>query len=80
MDWDLTRIPCSACAEFLQSRLDEEVSDLGFSTLPFRYAEISKVLLDVLVDSFLNIFHKLILFVYTVPQTISRIQIKYDLC
>ncbi|KAF9076996.1 Psf2-domain-containing protein [Rhodocollybia butyracea] len=41
--------------EFLQSRLDEEVSDLGFSMLPFRYAEISKVLLDVAPDDIQNI-------------------------
>lgn len=33
--------------EFLQSRLDEEVAEPGFSRLPFRYAEVSKVLLDV---------------------------------
>ncbi|KAE9395032.1 Psf2-domain-containing protein [Gymnopus androsaceus JB14] len=36
--------------EFLQSRLDEELSEPGFSQLPFRYAEVSKVLLDVAAD------------------------------
>ncbi|KAJ3732875.1 DNA replication complex GINS protein PSF2 [Lentinula guzmanii] len=35
--------------EFLQSRLDEEINEPGFSKLPFRYAEVSKLLLDVQV-------------------------------
>lgn len=37
----------SVFSDFLQSRLDEEVTEPGFSRLPFRYAEVSKVLLDV---------------------------------
>ncbi|KIK67795.1 hypothetical protein GYMLUDRAFT_238001 [Collybiopsis luxurians FD-317 M1] len=40
--------------EFLQARLDEELSEPGFSKLPFRYAEISKVLLDVAPDDLQN--------------------------
>ncbi|KAJ3722592.1 DNA replication complex GINS protein PSF2 [Lentinula raphanica] len=40
--------------EFLQSRLDEEINEPGFSKLPFRYAEISKVLLDVASDDIQN--------------------------
>jgi len=33
--------------EYLQERLREETSSEAFSVLPFRFAEISKVLLDV---------------------------------
>ncbi|KAJ4492093.1 Psf2-domain-containing protein [Lentinula edodes] len=40
--------------EFLQSRLDEELSEPGYSRLPFRYAEVSKVLLDVASDDIQN--------------------------
>lgn len=33
--------------EFLQDRLSEETSETEFSRLPFRFAEIAKVILDV---------------------------------
>ena len=33
--------------EFLQGRLSEETSESEFSRLPFRFAEIAKVILDV---------------------------------
>lgn len=33
--------------EFLQDRLSEETSESEFSRLPFRFAEIAKVILDV---------------------------------
>ena len=36
-------------AEFLQDRLTRETSNPGFSQLPFRFAEISKVILDMSV-------------------------------
>ncbi|KAF5358901.1 hypothetical protein D9758_004821 [Tetrapyrgos nigripes] len=36
--------------EFLQARLNEETSEAGFSRLPFRFAEVAKVLLDVAPD------------------------------
>lgn len=39
--------------EFLQEKLNEETSAEAFSVLPFRFAEISKVLLDMCVSSFL---------------------------
>lgn len=32
--------------EYLQERLNRETSEAEFSQLPFRFAEISKVLLD----------------------------------
>lgn len=35
--------------DYLQDRLIRETSEQGFSDLPFRFAEISKVLLDVCV-------------------------------
>jgi GINS complex subunit 2 len=35
--------------DYLQERLVRETSEQGFSDLPFRFAEISKVLLDVCV-------------------------------
>ena len=35
--------------DYLQERLGREMSEQGFSDLPFRFAEISKVLLDVCV-------------------------------
>ena len=38
--------------EFLQDRLTRETSNPGFSQLPFRFAEISKVILDMLVGTF----------------------------
>lgn len=33
--------------EFLQDRLSEETSESEFSCLPFRFAEIAKIILDV---------------------------------
>jgi len=36
--------------EYLQNRLKEELSEQGFSQLPYQFAEISKVLLDVASD------------------------------
>ncbi|KDQ21557.1 hypothetical protein BOTBODRAFT_182861 [Botryobasidium botryosum FD-172 SS1] len=36
--------------EYLQERLAEETSSPAFSALPFRFAEIAKVLLDVAAD------------------------------
>jgi hypothetical protein len=36
-----------AMEDYLQERLNRETSEPGFSDLPFRFAEISKVLLDV---------------------------------
>ncbi|KAG6821513.1 hypothetical protein H0H93_000022 [Arthromyces matolae] len=40
--------------DFLQDRLNKETSQRGFSDLPFRFAEISKVLLDVASDDLEN--------------------------
>lgn len=33
--------------EYLEERLKEETSSLEFSKLPFRFAEVSKIVLDV---------------------------------
>lgn len=46
-------------SDFLQERLTQETSSGNFSDLPFRYAEISKVLLDLLVFRFFKIRHEL---------------------
>ncbi|KAG9317379.1 Psf2-domain-containing protein [Chiua virens] len=40
--------------EFLQDRLSEETAESGFSRLPFRFAEIAKVILDVASDDVQN--------------------------
>ena len=48
--WWLTRGLFSA--ESLQDRLTRETSNPGFSQLPFRFAEVSKVILDMLVSVF----------------------------
>jgi len=40
--------------EFLQERLSLETSEPEFSELPFRFAEIAKVLLDVASDDIIN--------------------------
>ncbi|KAG5648869.1 hypothetical protein DXG03_000218 [Asterophora parasitica] len=40
--------------DFLQDRLNKETSEAGFSDLPFRFAEVSKVLLDVASDDLEN--------------------------
>lgn len=40
--------------DYLQDRLIRETSEQGFSDLPFRFAEISKVLLDVASDDLEN--------------------------
>ncbi|KAF8622058.1 hypothetical protein AX15_007209 [Amanita polypyramis BW_CC] len=36
--------------DYLKERLEKEITDIAFSNLPFRYIEISKVLLDVASD------------------------------
>ncbi|KAH7930694.1 Psf2-domain-containing protein [Leucogyrophana mollusca] len=41
-------------AEFLQERLNRETSQPEFSKLPFRFAEIAKVILDVASDDIQN--------------------------
>ena len=38
-----------SCIEYLQARLTLETSQPAFSELPFRFAEVAKVILDVLV-------------------------------
>ena len=48
VNWRLTR---AFWIEFLQERLTRETSNPGFSQLPFRFAEISKVILDTLVGT-----------------------------
>jgi len=40
--------------EFLQDRLSEEMSETEFSRLPFRFAEIAKIILDVASDNVQN--------------------------
>ncbi|OCH94326.1 Psf2-domain-containing protein [Obba rivulosa] len=40
--------------EFLEGRLTQETSEAGFSEMPFRFAEVAKVLLDVAPDDFPN--------------------------
>lgn len=40
--------------DYLKDRLEEETAKDGFSKLPFRYIEISKVLLDVASDDLEN--------------------------
>lgn len=45
VDGDFLSLP----TEVLQDRLTHETSNPGFSQLPFRFAEISKVVLDMLV-------------------------------
>ncbi|KAG8218559.1 hypothetical protein J3R82DRAFT_4200 [Butyriboletus roseoflavus] len=51
-------LPCQSdviCVlEFLQDRLSEETSETEFSRLPFRFAEIAKVILDVASDDVQN--------------------------
>jgi GINS complex subunit 2 len=38
--------------DFLSLRLQEETSQMGLSKMPFRYAEMAKVLLDMCVGKF----------------------------
>ncbi|KAK7060396.1 DNA replication protein psf2 [Paramarasmius palmivorus] len=40
--------------EFLQNRLQEETQNQSFSPMPFRFAEIAKILLDVAPDDIEN--------------------------
>jgi len=40
--------------DFLQDRLNEETTQPTFSEMPFRFAEVAKVLLDVAPDDFPN--------------------------
>ncbi|GBE79922.1 Psf2-domain-containing protein [Sparassis latifolia] len=40
--------------DFLQDRLTRETTEQAFSELPFRFAEVAKVLLDVAPDDFPN--------------------------
>ncbi|KAG6910953.1 hypothetical protein DXG01_006007 [Tephrocybe rancida] len=40
--------------DFLQDRLNKETSQRGFSDLPFRFTEVSKILLDVASDDLEN--------------------------
>lgn len=40
--------------EYLQERLSRETSHPEFSEMPFRFTEIAKVLLDVLVVQFIH--------------------------
>ncbi|KDQ64364.1 hypothetical protein JAAARDRAFT_52317 [Jaapia argillacea MUCL 33604] len=42
------------CVEFLQDRLMRETSQAEFCELPFRFAEVAKVLLDVASDDMQN--------------------------
>ena len=42
--------------DYLQTRLTMETSQLAYSELPFRFAEIAKVILDVLVLFFIFFF------------------------
>ena len=42
------------CTEYLQERLSRETSHPEFSEMPFRFTEIAKVLLDVLVVQFIH--------------------------
>ncbi|KAF8499986.1 hypothetical protein JB92DRAFT_3084460 [Gautieria morchelliformis] len=46
--------PAWLSVEFLHERLSQETSAEGFSSLPFRFAEISKVMLDVASDDLQN--------------------------
>ena len=41
------QVPVTCLPEYLSERLGEEISQKEFSRLPFRYAEISKILLDM---------------------------------
>lgn len=43
----LTLILAYVAVEFLQERLTQETSRPVFSQLPFRFAEVAKILLDV---------------------------------
>ena len=63
--------------DYLQARLTLETSQLAFSELPFRFAEVAKVILDVLVvfSFFLCILNLLITpRVIKVLQMISKTQ------
>lgn len=41
--------PLTRSSEYLQDKLTLETTDLNFSSLPFRFAEVAKVILDVYV-------------------------------
>jgi GINS complex subunit 2 len=60
--------------DFLQEQLTRETSRPEFSRLPFRFAEIAKVILDVLANTFVDVeavsdFHQ-------APQMMCRMQTK----
>ena len=54
--WTWTRFSWSinALLDYLQERLNLETTDLSFSSLPFRFAEIAKVILDVYAPPLLS--------------------------
>lgn len=62
--------------DYLKERVEEETTKDGFSKLPFRYIEISKVLLDVY--AFANNIRFRILSYMTGLQMILRIQTNCD--
>lgn len=71
-------------SEFLQSRVVQETSAEGFSSLPFRFSEISKVILDVSVyllhakNSYIHaiIAHQMIYTILIKSVVFSRIYVK----
>lgn len=70
----ITRLLMYHLQDFLQEQLTRETSRPEFSRLPFRFAEIAKVILDVLANTFLYVvavsdFHQ-------VPQMMYRMQTK----
>jgi hypothetical protein len=62
--------------DYLKERVEEETTKDGFSKLPFRYIEMSKVLLDVY--AFTNNIRPRILSYLTGLQMILRIQTNCD--
>lgn len=65
------------CIEFLQERVSRETTQPEFSQMPFRFAEIAKVVLDVCVVVLL--IPNLQLTGIIAPQMTFRIQTKYAL-
>ena len=66
---------CFVWIDYLQARLTLEISQPAFSELPFRFAEVAKVILDVLVlFSFFFLLSQMFTCVIQVLQTISKIQ------
>ena len=62
--------------DYLKERVEEETTKDGFSKLPFRYIEISKVLLNVY--AFANIIRPRFLSYLTGLRMILRIQTNCD--